>query len=112
MAALDAARRRTASRVLFGLAAGAAILGVALLWTGGFFTRVYGVRISTRGVRQVVVGQISAHQNRVDEGEPGFRSVAHGDRRGAIKLDHGRWIGPQQHIVQADYLRPVGRGRG
>ena len=39
MAAFDAARRRTASRVLFGLAAGAAILGIAVLWTGGFLTR-------------------------------------------------------------------------
>lgn len=46
MAALDAQWRRTASRVLFGLAAGAALLGVVLLWTGGFSTRVYGVRIS------------------------------------------------------------------
>ena len=60
MPALDAARRRTASRVLFGLAAGAAILGLAVLGTGGFFTRVYGVRISTRGVRPILMALLFA----------------------------------------------------
>ncbi len=60
MAAFDAARRRTASRVLFGLAAGAAILGIAVLWTGGFFTRIYGVRISARGVRPILFAVLFA----------------------------------------------------
>ena len=60
MAALDAARRRTASRVLFGLAAGAAIVGIAVLCTGGFFTRIYGVRISARGVRPILIALLFA----------------------------------------------------
>src|SRR5258705_10498864 len=60
MPVLDAARRRTASRVLFGLAAGAAIVGVAVLWTGGFFARIYGVRISARGVRPILIALLFA----------------------------------------------------
>jgi hypothetical protein len=46
--------------VLFGLAAGAAIVGIAVLWTGGFFTHVYGIRISTRGVRPILIALLFA----------------------------------------------------
>jgi hypothetical protein len=55
MAALDAAQRRTASRALLGAAAGATLLGVVLLWTGGFSARIYGVRISAHGALRPIL---------------------------------------------------------
>src|SRR5258708_2697714 len=85
MPALDAARRRTASRVLFGLAACAAILGVAVLLSGRFFSRVYGVRISTRGVRPILIAMLFA--------AVGFR-LQDRSAQDALITRFLRWSGP------------------
>ena len=70
-------------------------------------------QVGSRRVREVVLVEIAAGENRVDDREPRRRTVAHGHRRGAVQLDDRRRIGAQQHVVQADDLRPVrGGGRG
>ena len=67
--------------------------------------------IRARRVRQVVIVEIAAREDRVDEGKAGCRAVAHRHRHGAIQLDHGRWFDAQQHVVKSDDLAPV-RGIG
>ena len=47
----------------------------------------------------------------LDQRQAGRRAVAHRHRHGAVQLDHRRRVGAQQHVVQRDDLRPVGRGR-
>ena len=61
-------------------------------------------------VGQVIVGQVAAGQDRVDQRQAGRRAVAHGDGDGAVELDHRRRRQPQQHVVERDDLGPVGRG--
>ncbi len=48
---------------------------------------------------------------RVDEREARRGAVAHGDGDGAVQLDDRRRVRAQQHVVEPDDLRPVGRGR-
>src|SRR5712691_4419456 len=62
-------------------------------------------------VRQVIVPEITAREDGVDEGKSRQRAVAHGHRRSAIQLYHGRWIGLQQQGIESDDLGPV-RGGG
>ena len=60
---------------------------------------------------EMILGEVAALEQRVDEREPGRRSVAHRDGHGAIQLDDGRRLEPQQEVVPGDDLRPV-RGGG
>lgn len=49
MARFEEHRRRVAARVLVALALAASVLGVVLVATGGFSTRVFGIRLSAHG---------------------------------------------------------------
>ncbi len=61
MARFEPGRRRTAARVLVALALAAALLGVVLVATGGFSTRVYGIRLSAHGaLRPILVAVLCA----------------------------------------------------
>ena len=63
-------------------------------------------------MRQVVARRDRrGRESRRRSPEAGRRTVAHRDGRGAVQLDDRRRIGAQQHVVEADDLRPVGRGR-
>jgi hypothetical protein len=55
MARFEQDRRRTASRILIALAIAATLLGVVLVMTGGFFTRVYGIRLSAHGALRPIL---------------------------------------------------------
>ena len=46
--------------------------------------------IGPRRVRQVVVGELAAREDRVDQREPRLRPVAHRDRHRAVQLDDRR----------------------
>src|SRR5262250_2797506 len=46
-------------------------------------------KIGARRVRERIVGEIAAIQDRVDQRQPGHWPVAHRDRGRAIQLDHG-----------------------
>src|SRR5262245_22265767 len=46
-------------------------------------------KIRARRMRQVVVGQIAAREDRVDQFEAGSGTVPHGDRHGAIQFNDG-----------------------
>ena len=59
---------------------------------------------------EVVVRQLPPRQDPVDERQPRLRAVAHGDRHGAVELDHRRGIDAQQDVVHTRDLCPV-RGR-
>jgi len=61
---------------------------------------------------EVILVEIAAGKNRIDDRQPCGRTIAHRNRRGAIQLDDWRWIGAQQHVVQTDDLRPVRVGCG
>ena len=63
------------------------------------------------GMREVVLYQIAASEQRVDEGQPRLWAVAHGNSHGAVQLDHGRGFGSGQHAIQRHDLRPI-RQRG
>ena len=62
-------------------------------------------------MRVQILRQLAACEQCVDQNQTGGGTVAHRDRRGAIELDHRRWIDTQQHIVKTDDLRPIGRRR-
>ena len=62
-------------------------------------------------VRESIVAQFAAVEQRVDQHQPRFRAVAHRHRNRAVQFDDRRGLEPQQHVVQADDLRPVGRLR-
>jgi hypothetical protein len=55
MARFEQDWRRTASRVLIALAITATLLGVVLVVTGGFSTRVYGIRVSAHGALRPIL---------------------------------------------------------
>jgi hypothetical protein len=55
MPRLDENRRRLASRVLLVLAIAATFFGVVLVATGGFSTRVYGIRVSAHGALRPIL---------------------------------------------------------
>ena len=59
-------------------------------------------------MRQGVVGEIAARQDRVDQRETGGGAVAHRDGRGAIELDDRRGIRADEDVVEAGDLPPVG----
>src|SRR3954468_21675934 len=67
-------------------------------------------QLGTRRMREAVVAQIAAIEDRVDERQSGRRTVAHRDGDGAIQLDHRRRVRSQQHLIEAGDLRPVGLG--
>ncbi len=55
MPRLDENRRRLASRGLLALAVAATVLGVVLVATGGFSTRIYGIRLSAHGALRPIL---------------------------------------------------------
>ena len=59
-------------------------------------------------MRQVIVVQLATGQQRLDHLQACCRAIAHGQRHGAVELDHRRGCGAQQYVVQADDLYPVG----
>ena len=65
--------------------------------------------IGPRGVRQMVILELPARENGVDEHETGLGTVTHRHRGRAIELDDGRGLDPQEHVVQSDDLPPIGR---
>lgn len=44
-------------------------------------------QIRVRRMREVVLGEIAAGENPLDQRKPGGRPIAHGDGHGAIELD-------------------------
>ena len=69
-------------------------------------------QLRARGVRETVVQQIAALEDGVDERQTRRRAVAHRHRDRAVQLDHRGGVRSRQHVVEADDLRPVGRGGG
>ncbi len=63
-------------------------------------------------MREVIVHEFTAREDRVDEREADFRAVAHGDRGGAIEFHDGRTLDSQKDIVNPHNLAPIGRGSG
>src|SRR5689334_25078980 len=59
-------------------------------------------------MRDMVVPQVTASENRVDQLDAVLRAITHCNGRRAIQLDDGRWVGAQQQVVENDDLRPVG----
>jgi hypothetical protein len=55
MPRLEPETRAKASRVLIALAVAATLLGVVLVLTGGFSTRVYGIRVSAHGALRPIL---------------------------------------------------------
>ena len=55
MPRLDENQRRTASRILAGIAAALLLFGAVLVLTGGFSTRVYGIRVSAHGALRPIL---------------------------------------------------------
>ena len=55
--------------------------------------------VGPRRVRELVVAEVAAREDRVDEREAGGRPIAHRHGCRAIELDDGRRIGAQQHVV-------------
>ena len=67
-------------------------------------------QVGPRRVSEVVVGEVAAIQDILDQDQPGLRSVSHRNRHGAVQLDHGRRDQAYQQVVEADDLRPVRSG--
>lgn len=71
------------------------------------------VEIGAGRVQQVIVVELSAGQQIVDQPQASFGPFAHGHRHRAVQFDHRRGADAQQHVVEPDDLRPVGlRGAG
>lgn len=64
--------------------------------------------VGTRRVRQVVIGQFTSRQQRIDHGQPDLDAIAHGQGHGAVEFDHRRWRQVQQRVVEGDDPCPVG----
>ena len=60
-------------------------------------------------MREVILAEIAAIEDRLDERESGGSAVAHRDSDRAIQLDHRRWFEAHEHIVEAHDLPPVRR---
>ncbi|MCY1415597.1 hypothetical protein D9M71_310870 [compost metagenome] len=60
---------------------------------------------------QVIIEQLPTGENRLHQCQPRGRSIALGNRRCAVELDHHRGLRVQQHLVQANDLLPVGLPR-
>ena len=58
--------------------------------------------------QQFVAVESAARLQRIDQIERARRSVHHRHRGGVIELDHRRRADPQQHLIEAGDLRPVG----
>src|SRR5688572_29377280 len=56
-------------------------------------------QVGAGGMRRLVVGELAAGEERVDECETRRRAVAHGDRGGPVQLDHGRRLDLEQQVV-------------
>ena len=64
-------------------------------------------QVGVRGVGKVVVGEVAAAEDGVDQGEPGRRPVPHGHGHGAVQLHDRRRVYRQQGVVQRHDLPPV-----
>nr|QPG01997.1 hypothetical protein WM98B_00144 [Acinetobacter nosocomialis] len=69
-------------------------------------------QVGAGGVREVVVGQLAAAEDRVERGQPRRGIVVHRHRNGAVQFHHRRRLEPQQQVIEGDDLRPVGGGGG
>src|SRR5574341_2551975 len=67
--------------------------------------------ISPRRMSQVIVLEIAARQDGIDQGKSCRGAVAHRHCDSAIQFHYGRGLGPHQHVVEGNDLRPV-RGGG
>ena len=63
-------------------------------------------QVGARRVRQVVVLELAARQDAVDQREARRRTVAHRDGHRAIQLDDRRRVRARQHVVQARRSAP------
>src|SRR2546423_163304 len=61
---------------------------------------------------KVVVGQIAAGEDRVDQLQTGGGTIAHRDGDGAVQLDDRRGLGAQEQIIKSSDLAPIGGARG
>jgi hypothetical protein len=92
--------------LLFGVFQGAAI-GIFGVGGSAEATEEFGAC----GMGEVIVGQIAAGEDGVDEIEAGLWAIAHGDGDGAIELDDRRGFDAREKIVEGDDLVPVCRAR-
>src|ERR1700691_3214135 len=65
-------------------------------------------QVGLRRIREIVILEITAFQNRLNQLQPLRGAIAHCDRDGTIQLDYGRSIGSQKDIVETGNLSPVG----
>jgi hypothetical protein len=61
-------------------------------------------------VRQVVVRELAAGEDRVDEREADFGAITHGDGSRAIEFHNGRRLDAQKYIIESNNLAPIGSG--
>ena len=66
-------------------------------------------KVGAGGVCESVVAEFATPKNRIDEDKTRSRSVAHGDRDGAVQFDDRRGAGALEVVVKPDDFRPVGR---
>ena len=98
--------KETAGWLLLRQAEGALVRGA-----GFCCSAEAAAEVGVCGMCEVIIQEIAALEDSVDEREARRWIVAHGDGHGAVQFDHGRRIGACQHVVQADDLCPV-RSRG
>jgi len=63
-------------------------------------------------VREVIVGEVLARQQVIDETKTLLRTFAHGNGHRAVKLDNRGWLNPKQPVVEQRNLAPVRGCRG
>ena len=61
-------------------------------------------------MREVVIREIAAFHDGVDQREPRRRTIAHRHRHCAVQLNNGRRLRSRQQVVQRDDLAPVCSG--
>ena len=78
----------------------------------GFFNSAQSSQqFAPRRVSELIISQIAAREDRVDERKARRRAVTHRDGGGTIQLDNRRGVGPNKNVVEAHDLRPIGRVR-
>jgi hypothetical protein len=60
----------------------------------------------------VIVGEVLARQQVIDETKTLLRTFAHGNGHRAVKLDNRGWLSPKQPVVEQRNLAPVRGCRG
>jgi hypothetical protein len=67
-------------------------------------------KVGSCRVRQVVVRELAAGEDRVDEREADFGAITHGDGSRAIEFHNGRRLDAQKYIIESNNLAPIGSG--